>query len=363
MAIRKVSDLERLYLREQLSAGHEDQISNMLLEVSWPDSIGSKSFVSKHMTYQDVVENILVDNLLCSGTFVDFYAPITFHNSISVHNGAWISGDFFVNLGVEDDILLAYQTLIRNGKNTIQSIGEDGTDGTGTTFLCSQFSNILSAGYENIICAAQQNIFQAQKNIICSDTQVLASFDDDWIVLRSDEGNLNLDFKDLSVHSEFYLSGPAHFYGRTEFTGDTYFTKVINGCALCAKWADLAEHYSSDGDYPPGTLVQFGGEDSEITIATTEANAVITTAPGLVLNGMVEGTKQHKAVALAGRTPVRVIGKTKKFDRLVFSETIPGVARSLSVEEARGKKLVGVALESSDVDEEKLILAAVQLAF
>jgi len=51
MAIRKVSDLERLYLREQLSAGHEDQISNMLLEVSWPDSIGSKSFVSKHMTY------------------------------------------------------------------------------------------------------------------------------------------------------------------------------------------------------------------------------------------------------------------------------------------------------------------------
>jgi len=178
--------------------------------------------------------------------------------------------------------------------------------------------------------------------------------------LRSDEGILKLDFKDLSANLELYLNGPAHFYGRTEFTGDTYFTKVINGCALCAKWADLAEHYSSDGDYPPGTLVQFGGEDgTEITIATTEANAVITTAPGLILNGMSEEAKLLKAIALVGRTPVRVIGKTKKFDRLVFSETIPGVARSLPPEEARGKKLVGVALESSDVDEEKLILAAV----
>jgi len=55
-----------------------------------------------------MVENILIDNLLCAKAFVDFYAPITFHNSISVNNGAWISGDFFVNLGIEDNILLAY---------------------------------------------------------------------------------------------------------------------------------------------------------------------------------------------------------------------------------------------------------------
>jgi hypothetical protein len=41
--------------------------------------------------------------------------------------------------------------------------------------------------------------------------------------------------------------------------GTGYFTHDIYGCALCARWADLAEGYQSDFNYEPGTLVKFGG--------------------------------------------------------------------------------------------------------
>ena len=89
--------------------------------------------------------------------------------------------------------------------------------------------------------------------------------------------------------------------------GDAYFDKDIHGCALCARWADLAEGYESDAEYEPGTFVRFGGE-KEITIAAEyEANAVITTKPGFVLGADGRGGIIQN-IALVGRTPVKVIG-------------------------------------------------------
>lgn len=116
--------------------------------------------------------------------------------------------------------------------------------------LCSEYGNVLSAGYENVLCA-RQNIIQGNKNIICSDTQVLASFDDDLILLSSSDGSLKFDFDEVSCK----VDGTFNIIGTLSSIGNAYFTNVINGCALCAKWADLAEHYASDADYAPGTLV------------------------------------------------------------------------------------------------------------
>ena len=50
------------------------------------------------------------------------------------------------------------------------------------------------------------------------------------------------------------------------WSGVQTFKQTINGVALKAKWADLAEYYEADREYTPGTLVQFGG-DKEITVA------------------------------------------------------------------------------------------------
>ena len=91
---------------------------------------------------------------------------------------------------------------------------------------------------------------------------------------------------------------------------------------MSARWADLAELYETDDIYKPGTLVKFGGE-KEITIATDEANAVITTKPAFTMNSDCNGPSQ--GIALTGRTLVRVIGKLNKFDNIKLSD-IPGVA-------------------------------------
>lgn len=105
---------------------------------------------------------------------------------------------------------------------------------------------------------------------------------------------------------------------------------MFYGCALCALWADLAETYESDRDYEPGTLVRFGGE-KEITIAHDEANAVITTNPGLILNSDRHGCQ----IALVGRTPVNVVGKVKKFDKIYLCPFNDGVGASLGFIKSR----------------------------
>ena len=111
-------------------------------------------------------------------------------------------------------------------------------------------------------------------------------------------------------------------YGDQTISGTKTFNNVINGTALNANWADLAEIYQADAEYQPGTLVAFGGE-KEITIATTAVNAVVSTKPAVLMNNNQQGTP----IALVGRVPVRVIGKVTKFDKLVLDKNNPGIAK------------------------------------
>ena len=102
---------------------------------------------------------------------------------------------------------------------------------------------------------------------------------------------------------------------------------TLYGTANKALYADLAEKYSSDLDYPPGTVVVFGGE-KEITISTTSYDTtvagVISTNPGYSMNTLAEGLE----VALTGRVPCRVIGPVRK-GQIVVTSDIPGVAQAI----------------------------------
>jgi hypothetical protein len=89
--------------------------------------------------------------------------------------------------------------------------------------------------------------------------------------------------------------------------------------ATSAQYADLAEYYSADADYPPGTVLTFGG-DQEVTMATGINDArvagVVSTNPAHAMNAGI-AAKHTVAVALTGRVPTMVIGAVTKGDMMV----------------------------------------------
>jgi len=140
------------------------------------------------------------------------------------------------------------------------------------------------------------------------------------------------------------------------FTGNvgaTYF----NGIATSAQYADMAEIYSSDVEYAPGTVVKIGGE-KEITQtlehADVESFGVISSNPAYLMNSEAQGLP----VALAGRVPVKVIGKIAKGERLVSSD-VPGVAWGVADEDVDIKAIIGRALEGKDDGDEGVIEAVI----
>lgn len=147
-----------------------------------------------------------------------------------------------------------------------------------------------------------------------------------------------------------------HRSGDETIGGQKTFTEVIHGTAYNAYYADLAEYYKMDKAYPKGTLVCFGGKE-EMTEATSEVNAVISSDPGYVLNKQED--ESYQPIALIGRVPVRVIGRVEKFDYIALSKSIPGVA--IATKDKNVKNIIGRALESSLLNREKLIECSIKL--
>jgi Major tropism determinant N-terminal domain len=135
-----------------------------------------------------------------------------------------------------------------------------------------------------------------------------------------------------------------------------YFNTVF-AKATSAQYADLAENYTADAKYAPGTVVIFGGEQ-EITISTEVADervaGAISTNPAHLMNAAQPGL----AVALRGRIPVNVIGPVTKGDSLVTSSTA-GYAQSVGRSRLYGQAVFAKALETNLEDGEKTIIAVI----
>ena len=113
----------------------------------------------------------------------------------------------------------------------------------------------------------------------------------------------------------------------------TVYFNTVFAKATSAQYADLAEMYVADADYPPGTVVDFGGvEEITQTLApsSTAVAGVISTNPSYIMNSGQQG-KHVLPVALTGRVPCRVQGPVSKGDVLV-SSTLPGVAQRIGTQ-------------------------------
>jgi hypothetical protein len=129
--------------------------------------------------------------------------------------------------------------------------------------------------------------------------------------------------------------------GASGATFNTVFAK-----ATTAQYADLAEVYTSDQQYPAGTVVIFGGE-AEVTQSCnshdTRIAGVVSTDPAYLMNSTATGIP----VALQGRVPCRVLGPLEQGDRVVSSH-IPGVAQRLDLELYQPGCIIGKALQAVD---------------
>ena len=125
---------------------------------------------------------------------------------------------------------------------------------------------------------------------------------------------------------------------------NTIYAGVFSGTATQARYADLAENYVSDAEYEPGTVLIFGG-DKEVTQNTMHKDArvagVVSENPAYLMNSTCEG-EHVVAVALQGRTKVKVAGIIHKGDMLVTS-SVPGLAAK-GIDPQMGT-VIGKALE------------------
>jgi hypothetical protein len=113
-----------------------------------------------------------------------------------------------------------------------------------------------------------------------------------------------------------------------------------------ATYADLAEKYTADADYQPGTVLVFGGE-YEVTLANEENShrvaGVVSTDPAYTMNANCPGA--HTAMlALQGRVPCLVKGKVAKGDILVAGLDGHAIVNNM----ARAGTIIGKSLENFD---------------
>ena len=126
---------------------------------------------------------------------------------------------------------------------------------------------------------------------------------------------------------------------------------------LQATFADLAEYYSSDKEYEPGTVLIFGGI-AETTTTNIFGDArlagVVSTAPGFKMNGELQGTRV--CLALQGRVPCKVVGQVKKGDMLTTAGVAGHAAKAI---DPKVGTIIGKALEDKNYTEAGVIEVAV----
>ena len=122
----------------------------------------------------------------------------------------------------------------------------------------------------------------------------------------------------------------------------------FHGTATTAKYADLAEKYTTEIEHPVGTVMMVSSSDDYETCPVQTLGypiGVISENPAFLMNEECDG----QALALKGRVPVRVVGKIKKGEAVFVYEN--GTAGK----QYNGAHIVGIALETNTDAGEKLV--------
>jgi len=203
-------------------------------------------------------------------------------------------------------------------------------------------TSTLTGGY------TQLHGFLSQVGILIGDGSVATDkrtfYDNDGHIFRTQNGLSNAPITASSIQVGTLTTGSPSTSG----------TVIGNwslgaGSQFRATYADLAEYYEADKEYPVGTVLVFGG-DKELTLSSTKEDyrvaGVVSDQAAYIMNEGCPGFKT--LIALQGRVPCKVVGKIRKGDLMITSR-IAGVAVSAEGN-AKAGTIIGKALENYDSD-------------
>ena len=248
--------------------------------------------------------------------------------TIRVHNGTTAGGNTLVSID-------AVQTISNKTLTGITSINTTGN------IICASISAGTYVGLSSNklnLNASNVTVDTSYVNVAVNGSNV-AAFSATGLIVGIDSG--------ATAIRNAGTNGVGNI-GATGATFNTVFAK-----ATTAQYADLAEIYTSDQQYPGGTVVIFGGE-AEVTQShsphDTRIAGIVSTQPAYLMNHDAVGVP----VALQGRVPCRVVGPISKGDRVVSSH-IAGVAQALDPLHYQPGCIIGKALQAIDSTEISII--------
>jgi len=246
------------------------------------------------------VESLYVTDIYADNVYIDLYlesnGPVVFNETLYVEGAVTFNSTLDVtgNIETQDTFigngLIIYQSTSLSGETVING---DTTINDNTTIN----GNITITG-------------DGTQNFGDSTNRIETLYLDYGNVVTLEAQDVTID--DLTVNQTLFtnyidadLTGAGDEQAPGQISGQW---TLVNQSSLEATFADLAEYYSSDIEYAPGTVVKIGGE-TEVTQTTSEFDievfGVVSTDPAYTMNAGIEGTSV--AVALQGRVPVKVV--------------------------------------------------------
>ena len=332
-------------------------------------TVGSNTVALGTDTTGNYVNGVSVYN---NDPYVNIYVN-TDLNGLAVENAA-------VQIGIDADTEKRASTLVARDVNNRIKVGEIDADGdvTGDTIT----ANVKLVGQANEAGTTKDGYFANLycDNFVFANEGTLAITGGGTGATTASGARTNLDIYSTSevdglisgvnsaisgISSERIINGNSNvtvnsnsnvtmtvtgaLIGQVTANGIELETgKKFVGTATEAEYADLAEKYSTAEELPNGTVVTVGrmpGHEVDPANRGDIAIGVVSTDPALMMNSNADG----QYIGLKGRLPVRVIGAVKKGDAVYVDDN--GCASTA----INGGSMVGIALETVSVEEEKLV--------
>ena len=261
---------------------------------------------------------------------------VTIPGQVTIFDTAVQFPDAGILIGDSQDL----QLLIENGSEAViqNTTGQNSiikvkvTDGAGTLTHTSTFNSV------GLIPSADNNYDIGSASLRWKDIHAV-----NFVGEASKSATLRVgtDFRSGSV------SATNNTVAVRDATGNLA-ANLFEGTATTARYADLAEKYSTAEELPAGTVVcvcKHGDHEVEASRRGTVAIGVVSTNPAVMMNSDADG----QYIGLKGRLPVRVIGPVEKGDAVYVDDN--GCASTA----INGGSIVGIALESNFEEGEKLV--------